>query len=259
MKRTSLYSVLAFFLIQTLLAAPPELKVRADGTFKILSISDLHYIPEPDRYGIELTEKLISLEKPDLVIVNGDNISGDRCFNPDDVRKAVGNVAAAMEKMNVPWAVTLGNHDQEHVDKTHIARDQVFEYYESYPHNMNGGWVRNIHGAGNKNILIWNADRSKPVFNIWLVDSGERAKDREVGYDWIHTDQVNWYYRVSRDLESRYGEKLPGIRQRPWAPWRRERLPGRRRIPPQSDVWAAGGRAADAAVGDHPFGDLLAQ
>jgi 3',5'-cyclic AMP phosphodiesterase CpdA len=210
-KRTLLYFVLAFVAIPALLAAPPELKFRADGTFKILAISDLHYIPEPDRYGIELTEKLILTEEPDLVIVTGDNISGDNCFTPDDVKKAVGNVAAAMEKMNVPWAVTLGNHDQEHTARTHITRDQIFEYYESYTHNLNGGWVRNIHGAGNKNILIWNADGSKPVFNIWLVDSGEGAKDPENRYDWIHADQVNWYYQTSKDLESRYGQKIPSL------------------------------------------------
>jgi hypothetical protein len=116
-----------------------------------------------------------------------------------------------MEKMKVPWAVTLGNHDQEHVARTHITRDHVFEYYESYPHNLNGSWARNIYGAGNKNILIWSFDGSRPVSNIWLIDSGEAVKDHEVRYDWIHTDQIAWYYQTSKYLESRYGQRIPSL------------------------------------------------
>lgn len=187
------------------------LKVREDGSFKILAISDLHYIPEPDPYGLELTEKLISIEKPDLVVVTGDNVSGDRCPTEADLKRAIGNVASVMEDKKVPWVVTLGNHDQEHFPKTQISREEVFRYYQSYPHNLNGGWVRKPHGAGNKHLLLWDSTGSKPIFAIWLLDSGEKAKDPEVHYDWIHADQVNWYCQTSKELESRYGQKIPGL------------------------------------------------
>jgi hypothetical protein len=186
-------------------------KAHDDGSFKILAISDLHYTPVPDPNGLELTEKLIAAEKPDLVIATGDNVSGDSCATEADVRAAVGNVAAAMEKAQVPWAITLGNHDQEHFERTHISRESVFQYYESYPHNMNGGWVRHIHGAGNKHLLIWDAGGTKPIFALWLVDSGPKSSDPEVRYDWIHADQVNWYCQTSNDLENHYGEKVPGL------------------------------------------------
>jgi 3',5'-cyclic AMP phosphodiesterase CpdA len=210
--RSTLLGLLCFFAFTSLLiAAPRELRFRPDGTFKILAISDLHYTPNPDQYGLELTEKLITLEKPDLVIVTGDNISGDSCFTEDDVKKAVGNVAAVMEKMGVPWAVTLGNHDQEHFARTHIGREQIFDFYEHFQHNVNKGWVHGIHGAGNKDLLIWNSDGSKPVFSLWLIDSGASVPDREIRYDWIHADQVNWYAQTSKALESEYGHKIPGL------------------------------------------------
>ncbi len=192
-------------------AAAPELKCQTDGTFKILMISDQHYTAEPDTYGIELTEKLIAIEKPGLVVAVGDCHTGKSSSTVADVEKAIANVAAAMEKMQVPWAITFGNHDQEHFPKTHFGKEQVMKLYESYPHNVNAGWVRGIHGAGNKNILIWNAATSQPVFNLWLIDSGDQTRDREDRYDWIHTDQVHWYYETSKQLESKYGGKIPGL------------------------------------------------
>lgn len=189
--------------------APRRLKFRPDGTFKILAISDLHYIPQPDPNGLALTEKLIGLEKPDLVIVDGDNISGDRCATPEDVKAAVANVAAVMERLQTPWAVVLGNHDQEHFARTHVARDQVFQFYESYPFNMNGGWERGISGAGNKNLLVWGSDGAKPAASLWLLDSGE--SDPRFRYQWIHADQTDWYWRTSKALETQYGAKVPGL------------------------------------------------
>ncbi|MDR3751194.1 MAG: metallophosphoesterase family protein [Terracidiphilus sp.] len=188
-----------------------KLKVHEDGSFKILAITDLHYIPEPDRHGIELTENLISIEKPDLVLSTGDNISGDRSSTVEDLQRATGNVAAAMEKMQVPWAVVLGNHDQQHYERTHVSREDIFQYYESHPHNLNSGWVRGLHGAGNKCLPVWNAAETEPVFAIWLLDSGEGVEDKSVNYDWIHADQINWYSQTSRQMESRYGRKIPGL------------------------------------------------
>ncbi len=184
---------------------------RQDGSFKILAISDLHYTPQPDPYGIELTRKLIALEKPDLVIATGDNISGDSCSTEEDVKRAVANVATAVEDSRVPWAITLGNHDQEHFARTHISRQQIFDYYEAWPHNVNVGWNRSIYGAGNKCLLIRDAAGTQPLFALWLIDSGGKDNDPTIRYDWIHTDQVAWYYQTSRELESQRGSKMPGL------------------------------------------------
>lgn len=191
--------------------ADEGLRLRADGTFKILAISDLHYIPAPDPHGLALTEKLIDLEQPDLVVVNGDNISGDRCANLADIEASIANVAQVMEQKRVPWVVVLGNHDQDHFAKTGIPRDQAFDIYSRYPHNINKGWVRDISGAGNKNFLLWDAEGRKPEFNLWLLDSGGPSPDRAIRYEWVLPDQVAWYWRTSRDLEARFGAKIPGL------------------------------------------------
>jgi hypothetical protein len=189
----------------------PALRAGRNGRFKILAISDFHYVPEPDRYGIALAEKLIATEKPDLVIVDGDNISGGGSKTAEDVRQSIANVAAAMEKNKVPWAGVLGNHDQEYAEQIGIGRAQMFDIYESHPHNVNRGWVRGLHGAGNGYLLVWDEARTQPLCCLWLLDSGGSAADRDVRYDWIHSDQIAWYVQTSKLLETRFGRKIPGL------------------------------------------------
>lgn len=187
-----------------------KLRCRADGTFKILAISDLHYRPEPDPDGLALTEKLIGLEKPDLVIVEGDNISGDRCATLQDIEASVANVARVMEATKTPWAVVLGNHDQDHFAKTAVPRDQAFRLYERYAHNLNSGWVEGLSGVGAKTLMVWDTAGRKPVSALWLLDSGGPAP-APLRYEWFRPDQVAWYWRTSRELEQTWGDKVPGL------------------------------------------------
>lgn len=188
------------------------LRCSSDGRFRILAISDLHYRPRIDTHGIALTEKLIDTEKPNLVVVNGDCMSGKESRTEAELRTTIGHIAAAMEKKGVPWAITFGNHDQEHFPATQIGKDAVLEMYASYPHNLNGGYAKGLYGAGNKHLLIWNAAGTKPVYCVWLLDSNDYFTDgKSRPYDWIHLDQVQWYYQTSVALEKQYGAKIPGL------------------------------------------------
>ncbi len=193
-------------------AGERTLRCHADGRFKILMISDLHYRPAPDPHGIALTERLIELEKPDLVIVAGDCLSGRDCTSAEGLRTAVGHVAAAMENKGVPWAITFGNHDQEHFPNTRLDKDAVLALYAGYPHNLNAGYVRGLTGGGNKHLLVWNAAGTRPLYCLWLLDSNEYVTEgKATFYDWIHADQIQWYYRTSIELEKQYGGKVPGL------------------------------------------------
>jgi len=73
----------------------PTPRIRKDGKFKIMQISDLHLStgvrrcrdPEPKDYNgghcdadtrtLEFVEKLLDEEKPDLVVLSGDQVNGD--------------------------------------------------------------------------------------------------------------------------------------------------------------------------------------
>ncbi len=193
-------------------SAEGALRCGPNGVFRILAISDLHYTPKVDTHGIALTEQLIDIDKPNLVVVNGDCLSGKSCESAEGLRTTVGHVAAAMENRGVPWAITFGNHDQEHFPKTSVGKDAVLDMYAGYRHNLNGGYQKGLTGGGNKTLLIWDAAGAKPVYCVWLIDSNEYFQDgKNRPYAWIHADQIDWYRQTSIELEKRHGAKVPGL------------------------------------------------
>lgn len=193
------------------LASKPELKSRQDGTFKIMVYSDVQDGPKINPKATELMGKVLDEEKPNLVVVDGDCISGSLCQTKDQVKQAIQCVADPVEKRMIPWVIVFGNHDQAHFAKTGLSKIDVMKIYQSYPCNLNVLGKKDIHGVGNDALLIKDSNDKKPVFCTWLIDSGDYASSGIGGYDWIHTDQVAWYYKTSQDLEKKYGKKIPGI------------------------------------------------
>lgn len=207
--RLLLFAFLILALVTTAFAAKPALRCRADGTFKVVMFSDLHHSQPIDPRTAAAMGKVLDREQPDMVIIAGDGVSGGGCDTPADLQRAIAEVAAPMEERRVPWAMVFGNHDQEHFAKTHLDKPAVIKLYAAYPHNLNVVGP-SIHGAGNDDLLVAGRD-GKPMFCLWLLDSGMYAPEPIGGYDWIHCDQVAWYERTSRSLEARYGRKVPGI------------------------------------------------
>lgn len=104
------------------------LRVREDGKFKIIQISDTHMVTgvgvckdaidadgeplpesEADPLTIEFLEGILDVEKPDLVILAGDQLHHD-IF---DSQSAIFKVVAPMIERSIPYAVVFGNHDSE--------------------------------------------------------------------------------------------------------------------------------------------------
>lgn len=191
-------------------AKTPDLKFNADGTFKILCISDVHYNEDGNPMTDSLIKMLIDTEKPDLIIVNGDNHSGN-ISKVEDLKHTISYLTDILEESGTPWATTFGNHDPEAADKCGITKAELMSFYEACPHNLNSGWNRNISGVGNKNILIYDSKGISPAFNVWLFDSFSDSPVPGAKYEWIHIDQVYWYYKTSKDLEAINGKKIPGF------------------------------------------------
>ncbi len=104
------------------------LRAREDGKFKIVQISDTHSVtgvgvckdaadargrPLPDSEADPLTVDFLSgildLEKPDLVLLTGDQVHHD----VPDTQSALFKMVAPLIERSIPYAAVFGNHDAE--------------------------------------------------------------------------------------------------------------------------------------------------
>lgn len=108
--------------------ARAALRVREDGTFKIVQISDTHMVTgvgvckdaidahgnhlpesEADPLTVNFIGKVLDVENPDLVILTGDQLHHDI----PDSQSALFKVVAPIIERSIPFAAVFGNHDSE--------------------------------------------------------------------------------------------------------------------------------------------------
>lgn len=162
------------------------LKFKRDGTFKIIQFTDLHLSQKSNLKTIELMNDILDSEKPDLVVLTGDNIDGRYCNSSQAIRW-ISNIAKPMEDRKIYWAAALGNHDTEHDG---IERTDMMRIYSDYKYN--------IGKVGDYNILIKKSNGIGAVFNIYIIDSGSYKLG---GYGYINQEQVNWYLKKALKLK----------------------------------------------------------
>ncbi|MDQ6597806.1 metallophosphoesterase family protein [Bacillus salipaludis] len=192
-----------------------KLQFNPDGKFKIVQFNDTQDDEQIDRRTIELMNKVLDSEKPDFVVLNGDIITGG-CNSELEMRQAMNNVAQPMEQRGIKWAVTFGNHDEDSTPKGGLDEEAMLKFYMAYKYNVNQPGVTDINGTGNMNLLIRDSAGKKAAFNLWLLDSGRYAPKTIAGqdfsgyptWDWIRSNQVNWYFETSKRLEKQFGYKV---------------------------------------------------
>ncbi|MGG1397639.1 metallophosphoesterase family protein [Bacillus salipaludis] len=195
-----------------------KLQFNPDGKFKIVQFNDTQDDEQIDRRTIELMNKVLDSEKPDFVVLNGDIITGG-CNSELEMRQAMNNVAQPMEQRGIKWAVTFGNHDEDSTPKGGLDEEAMLKFYMAYKYNVNQPGVSGINGTGNMNLLIRDSAGKKAAFNLWLLDSGRYAPKTIAGqdfsgyptWDWIRSNQVNWYFETSKKLEKQFGYKVPSL------------------------------------------------
>lgn len=172
------------------------IKFDSNGKLKILHVTDTHLNSNHNfDPTIWLVEKACDTEKPDIVIITGDNVVN--CENADDTKKMINALMNIFESRNIPVAVTFGNHDSE---QGAMTREDLMAYYNTFSCSVSVDDGEALSGCGTYNIPVISSDGKKVKFNLWVFDSGDY--DEKGRYSCVKPDQIEWYKQTSDKLKS---------------------------------------------------------
>lgn len=182
------------------------LQFNEDGSFKIMQVADLQDNQNPVKKTNEYLKEVLEDEKPDLIVLTGDNISDSvaRGFTKEHslkkVRKAIDSFMSVFEEAGIPVAVVFGNHDAE----GWVSKEQQMTIYNEYDCCVAIDEGESISGCGTYNLPILSSDGSKISYNLWMFDSNMYDPVAD-GYDHVHQDQIDWYVAKSNELKAQNG------------------------------------------------------
>ena len=183
-----------------------KLKFNQDGLFKIVQYTDIHWQngESVDQKSAELMESIARAEKPDLIVLTGDILSGGGC---DDASESMRQIVKIMERCDTNWTAVFGNHDDEGTANRHelmaVMQESDLSLIEPGP--------ADISGVGNFVLTVQSSDTDSPAALLYFIDSGSYAHTEIGGYDWIRQDQIEWYLDESAQRAESFGDKLPAL------------------------------------------------
>jgi hypothetical protein len=194
----------------------PKPRINRDGKFKIMQASDLHLATglgvcrdampvgspcEADSRTLEFVSRLLDSEKPDLIVLSGDQINGDTA---PDVASAILKLADLFIKRGIPYAAIFGNHDDE---KTPLSRSGSMSILESLPYSLSLAGPGTLSGVGNYVVEVLAAGTSThAALSLYLLDSHTYSPDEKTfpGYGWVKEDQIEWFKTTSKQMKQKH-------------------------------------------------------
>jgi hypothetical protein len=199
------------------------LTLSSSFTFKLAIFSDLHYGEEEHGWGIDqdrnstrVMRRILCAEAPDLVVLNGDLITGENTFR-ENSSDYVHQIVAPMVTRGVPWASTYGNHDS----KFNLSRERTFAVEKTYPLSYTQRMDGKLPGVTNYYLLLYRHGQSSmsddPVAVLWFFDSrggatyGLDHSDKDDIPNWVAPETAHWFRTEASALRTKYGRVLPGV------------------------------------------------
>ncbi|KZF25019.1 Metallo-dependent phosphatase [Xylona heveae TC161] len=193
----------------------PIPRINKDGKFKIMQAADLHLAtgiglcrdPEPagwnggkcdaDTRTLDFIGKVLDDEKPDLVVLSGDQVNGDTA---PDAQSAVFKFAELFIKRKIPYAAIFGNHD----DEGSLNRAALMSLIESLPYSLSEPGPATVDGVGNYYVEILARGTSQhSALTLYLLDTHGYSPDEKNfrGYDWLKKNQIDWFKETAQGLK----------------------------------------------------------
>jgi 3',5'-cyclic AMP phosphodiesterase CpdA len=211
--KISLFPVIGLFLFSFFVDCHyrEKLRFKEGKEFTILQFTDLHYGENgvKDVNSSILQEKLINFTNPDLIIVTGDSVSGYAWdgLNSTFYHDLWHSWTRPMQKLKIPYAYTLGNHD----DQADFSRKEIVDLDCSHNYSM-VQMTNHTSGATNYWVPIYSSTSNYIASIMWLFDTNdESCQGMSDSWGCFENDQVKWYEEESKKINSTYGYLPKGL------------------------------------------------
>lgn len=176
-----------------------------------LSIRREYAKVDPDATDDAMTKQvmrsILSDEEAQLVVLNGDLISGD-AIQGSGSSDYIHEVVSPLVEINQVWASTYGNHDcQDNLDPS----KDIFDQEKQYPTSLTRSDISGTQaGITNYYLMVYPHDdlSGPPALLLWFFDSrgGRNATNRDssmtpgVREDWVD-ESVRLFFSMKFTLE----------------------------------------------------------
>ena len=178
------------------------LKFNSEGRFKIMQITDVHYNgSEASVAALPVIDRLLTAEKPDLIVLTGDIIWGP------PAKENLLSVLNRIAKHHIPFVYEFGNHDFEQG----LSNRKLYELarqvdYNICPEIKDGQELDYV-------LTIQSSRDQQPAARLYCFDSHAYPKgfpqDKSKGiYAWLTFEQVDWYRKQAQMAKQTYHNKM---------------------------------------------------
>ena len=201
---------------------PPTPRVNKDGKFKILQISDAHLSTgtgacrdaigegnkpssncEADPRTLEFLEQVLDDEKPDLVVLSGDQVEGPAA---PDTQTAIFKMVAPLIERSIPYAAIFGNHDDEGPRSS--PRIAQMALMQTLPYSLSEPGPTKAEGVGNYYVEVLAPGSQHSALTLYMLDTHSLTPDekRYKGYDWLKPGQIDWFRETAKGLKKAHAK-----------------------------------------------------
>ncbi|GFF22887.1 phosphatase DCR2 [Aspergillus lentulus] len=199
----------------------PTPRINENGKFKIMQLADLHLstglgvcrdpvpvepVPghkcEADPRTLEFVGRLLDEEKPDFVVLSGDQVNGE---TSRDAQSALFKSVKLLVDRKIPYAAIFGNHD----DEGNLSREQLMTILEDLPYSLSTAGPEDVDGVGNYIVeVLGRGTTAHSALTLYLLDSHSYSPDERQfrGYDWIKPSQIRWFKNTAQSLKTKHHE-----------------------------------------------------
>lgn len=183
-----------------------------NGKLKVMQISDLQDTKSTSVDTLRFVDDAIAKVKPDFIIITGDQLDvvglwgkGEKAEK--NVETAIRRLFSAIEKHNIPYVLTFGNHDRE----TGVSNEKQAEIYATLKNcicfdNINDGRP----DVGTFNVPVLSSDGKSVPLNFFVMDT--HSKTKGVGFEGVNDAQLEWYKKTGEALKAENGgETVPSM------------------------------------------------